>query len=64
MPKEKRKIEKKDLLSLETYEKNRKEIRKKLIEFKKTEEYQLDRMQLFILKVLKLCLGKFKRCYI
>jgi len=35
MTKEKRQIEKKDLLASKTYEKNRKQIRKELIEFKK-----------------------------
>ena len=35
MPKDKRKIQKEDIMSLEIYIKNRKEIRKKIVEFKK-----------------------------
>ena len=38
MPKEKREIEKKDITPLEIYSKNRKEIRKNILEYKKIDE--------------------------
>ena len=64
MSKEKRQIEKEDLMSADIYAVNRKQVRKDLVEFKKKEEYPLDLMQLFILKALKLWWHKFKKCYI
>ena len=64
MSKEKKKIEKSDLIPPDIYTKSRKQIRKDLIEFKKIEELHLDLMQIFILKVLKLCWLKFKKCFI
>jgi len=58
MPKEKRKIEKKDLLSLETYEKNRKEIRKKLIEFKKNRRIPIGPYATFYFESFETMLGQ------
>ena len=64
MSKEKRQIEKKDLISADIYAKNRKQIRKDLVEFKKNRRIALGPYATFILKVLKLWWHKFKKCYI
>ena len=39
MPREKRLIEKNDIMPIDVYTRERKEIRKKIVEFKKIEEY-------------------------
>ena len=64
MPKEKRIIEKSDLLEPEFIEKYIRQFSKDLVDLKKIEEFHLDLMQHFILSVMKPCLHKFKRCYI
>tara|TARA_B100000073_G_C23548901_1_gene499261 strand:- start:231 stop:347 length:117 start_codon:yes stop_codon:yes gene_type:complete len=38
MPKEKREISKEDIMPLDSYTKNRREMRKNIVEFKKIEE--------------------------
>ena len=55
MPKEKRTIQKEDIMSLEIYTSQRKELRKKIVDFKKIEEFHLDHMQHFILRAMKQC---------
>ena len=62
MPKNKRAIEKEDIMPLDVYTSQRKELRKKIVDFKKTEEYHLDLMQHFILRVLRQCWLRYKRC--
>ena len=62
MTKENRVVEKNDLISFDEYAKNRKKIRQELIEYKKIEEYNLVHTQHFILKALRLCVVKFKKC--
>ena len=64
MPKEKRLIQKEDIMPLDVYTIQRKDLRKKLLILKKIEEYHLDHMQHFILKVMRPCWLKFKRCSI
>ena len=39
MPKEKREIQKNDIMPLDIYTKQRKELRKNIVEFKKIEEF-------------------------
>ena len=58
MPKEKRKIEKKDLIPFEIYEKNRKEIRKKLIEFKKNRRISIGPYATFYFESFETMLGQ------
>ena len=55
MPKEKREISKEDIMPLDVYTKNRRELEKILSISKKIEELRLDHMQHFILKVTKQC---------
>ena len=63
MSKEKKQIEKQDLLSSDVYATSRKQIRKDLVEFKKDRRIALGPYATFILKVLKLWLPKFKKCF-
>ena len=63
MPREKREILKEDIIPLDVYTKNRKELRKNIVTLKKIEELHLAHMLLFILKVMKQCWLKFKRCF-
>ena len=51
MPKEKRQIQKKDIMPLEHYTKQRKELRKKLLILKRIEEFHWDHMQHSILRL-------------
>ena len=62
MPREKKKIQKEDIMPLDIYTSQRKELRKKIVDFKKIEEYHLVLMQHFILKVMRQCWLKFKKC--
>ena len=64
MPKEQRIIEKSDLLAPDVYEKNRRQMRKELVEFKKDRRVHLVLTQLFILNVLRPCSHKYKKCCI
>ena len=64
MSKEKRQIEKEDLMAADAYVESRKQIRKNLVEFKKNRRIALGPYATFILKVLKLWWHKFKKCYI
>ena len=63
MSKEKKEIEKKDIMPLDIYTRQRKKLRKNIVEFKKTEEYHWGLMQHFILKVMKQCWLKFRKCF-
>ena len=64
MSKEKRQVEKEDLIPVDVYAENRKQIRKDLVEFKKNRRIALGPYATFILKVLKLWWHRFKKCYI
>ena len=55
MPKDQKIIQKSDLLAPDVYEKNRRQMRKELVEFKKIEEFHLVLMQPFTLSVMKQC---------
>ena len=55
MSREKRVIEKKDIMSLDVYTGKRREIRKNILDYKKIEELLWVLMLLFILKVMKQC---------
>ena len=55
MPREKREIQKEDIMPLDVYTKNRKELRKNIVKFKKDRRIALGHMQLFILKVMRQC---------
>ena len=55
MPREKRVIQKEDIMSLDIYTQQRKELRKKIVEFKKIVESRSAHTLHFILKVLKQC---------
>jgi len=55
MPREKRVIEKKDIMPLDVYTGKRRELRKILLIIKKIEELLWVLMLLFILKVMKQC---------
>ena len=58
MSKEKRKIEKKDLIPFESYKKNRKEFREKLIEFKKNRRISIGPYATFYFESFETMLGQ------
>ena len=55
MPREKRVIQKEDIMPLEVYTQRRKELRKKIVEFKKDRRIPLGPYATFTLRVLKQC---------
>ena len=55
MSREKRVIEKKDIMPLDVYTGKRRELRKNIVDYKKIEELLWVLMLLFILKVMKQC---------
>ena len=55
MPRDKRTILKEDIMPIDIYKNQRKELRKKFLNLKKIEEFHLGPMLHFILKVLKQC---------
>ena len=60
MTKEKRSVEKEDLLSAEVYIKNRKKIRKELVEFKKNRRLQLGPYATFYFESFETMLGQIQ----
>ena len=60
MTKEKRSVEKEDLLSAEAYIKNRKKIRKELVEFKKNRRLQLGPYATFYFESFETMLGQIQ----
>ena len=63
MSKEKKLIQKEDIMPLDVYTKQRKELRKNIVEFKKNRRISLGLTQHFILKVMKQCWLKFRKCF-
>ena len=55
MPKEKKEIQKEDIMPLDIYTKKEKSLEKILLNFKKDRRIALGLMQHFILKVMKQC---------
>ena len=55
MPREKRQIQKEDIMPLDVYIKNRKELRKNIVIFKKNRRIALGPYATFISKVMKRC---------
>ena len=55
MPREKREIQKQDIMPLDVYIGKRRELRKNIVDYKKNRRVALGPMQLFILKVMKQC---------
>ena len=55
MPREKREIQKEDIMPLDVYTKNRRELRKSIVDFKKNRRIALGLMQHFTLKVMRQC---------
>ena len=60
MTKENRIVEKKDLIASDIYAKNRKQIRKELVEFKKNRRIALGPYATFYFEILKQCLGQIQ----
>ena len=55
MPREKREIQKEDIMPLDVYIEKRRELRKSIVDYKKNRRVALGLMLLFILKVMKQC---------
>ena len=60
MTKENRIVEKKDLMALDQYAKNRKEIRKKLVEFKKSRRIPIGPYATFYFESFETMLGQIQ----
>ena len=55
MPREKREIQKEDIMPLEVYIVKRRELRKNIVDYKKNRRVALGPYATFILKVMKQC---------
>jgi hypothetical protein len=63
MPREKREILKEDIMPLDVYTKNRKELRKNIVNFKKDRRIALGPYATFYFEVMRQCWLKSKRCF-